>query len=260
MTRQPVFKLLKAYLQQAIEAVAKINFYELTLKDLDRQKVNALAIYKEFQKLIEDKEYLGKLTIQEQHVLGRNELNYKKVCMEIDDAATELLLHKWAPNIGNALRMLDDTRLTIEDVLSGGYNLKDGGQVVKPKRLLNEKRFAKADYIGKIAMCQTILNIVRDDVLDVVDAEADNLEMIKFTISLGIGKTVQLLQQEIEDREANGPPELYTFELPKIEEPEIPDAAPAPEKAPAVNGEEKPTQKKDVKLDKAIKKEMDKVK
>ena len=107
--REPLFKLMKAYIQQAIEAVSGIDFYEEVVKDIETQKkTKILPIYDEFKKQIEDKDYFSKLTMQEQYALGKNEINYKNLLREMDDSLTHLIQHKWSSNTRTALWMLDD--------------------------------------------------------------------------------------------------------------------------------------------------------
>lgn len=222
--REPPIKLLKAYVLQAIEAVSGVDFYEEVVKDIETQKATKIMpVYNELKKQIEDKDYLGKCTIGEQHALGKNEINYRNLLRKMDDSLTHLITHKWAANTRTALWLLDDTRLLIEDVLSS-YKLDDTGQAVKAKQLLDLKKFQKSDYIGKIASCQTLLDIIREEVIEGIPNE-----QLKFSLSASIGKTIVVLQQEIEDREVNKAPELVKFDAPELVVPEIPEEAPEPQ-------------------------------
>lgn len=228
--RESLFKLLHAYLLQVITAVTNLDFYEEVRKDIEKQKANVLAIYNEFKKQIEDKDYLAKLSMQEQHALGKNELNYKKILREMDDSLSHLIKHKWSQNTRTALWMLDDARVFLEYILTGTqYDLVEIGHVVKANELMNYKKFNKKDYIGKTAACITVLEILMDDVANEIDNLIPQLDMVKFNLKVSLGKTIVILQQEISDSEVNGAPELFKFDIPEIVEPEIPDIAPAPE-------------------------------
>lgn len=228
--RETFFKLIKAYLLQAIEAVSGLDFYQVVVEDIEKQKSTKVwPIYEQLKKQIEDKEYMAALSIPEKHALGRNEINFKKVLREMDDAVTHLTKHKWSGNTRTALWLLDDTQIFVEAILAN-YELADKDSVVKPKQLLNAKKFNNADYLEKINITQTAISTLADIVEEQLGDDEEIQKFIAFSLVSSMTKTIAVLKREYEDREANGAPDLFTFDIPELEEPEIPEEAPEPKK------------------------------
>jgi len=235
--REPIFKLLLQYLMQAIEATASVEFFAVAVEDLEKQKAKVLPTYTDFKSKVDDPKHLATLSIEEQQALGQNEINFKRLLREIDVAIEACVKQKWTHNTQKALWYLDDAKLFMEDILDSVYDLKEIGQTVKAKQLINPKKFQKADYVARIATIQTMLFTLREDILDEAvfgEYSVIGLEQIKFTLSSSIGKTIRMLQYELEDREINGPPDSYQFPVPEIVVPEVPKEASDPKEVKPV--------------------------
>jgi len=216
---------------QLIQATAGIELYGLVVADVEKQKIKALKIYNEYKKHMEDKKYLATLSMPEHSALGQNELNYKRLLKSMDEVISTLIAQKWTNDVQIALFQLDDAVLLIKDVLAGAYDLDELGKEIYAKQLVSEKKYAAADYIGRIAIVQTMIDILREDILE--DSELGtrigHAPFVKFLISTNLGKAHIVLQRELENAEANGPPQLHQFEFPEEVVPEIPDIAPDPQ-------------------------------
>ncbi len=239
-----MLKLLKAYLLKLIEAVAAIGFYDAVMGDLEKQKAKALLVYNDFVKDIKDQDHWKKLSMQEQQALGQNEINYKHLIREMDEAISHLIKQKWTTNIRTALFYLDDVRLHLDYLLDG--ELTERGQQVKPSTIIPAK-FAKADYIGRISIVQIAINLVQNEIDEgkialkfALDDTEPDVRVSKMLLKVGLGKALRVLQQELEDIEVNGMPKSHTFEVPPFVVPEVPEA---PEKKTDEQLELKPDKK-----------------
>jgi len=220
-----LFKLLLQYVNQLIQSTSGIGLYDQVIADIEKQKETVLPVYDGFSKKINDQKYLGSLSIPEQHALGQNEINYKKLLRGMDEGISILLKQKWTHNIRMVLWYLEDVKILIEDVLSGNYELSEIGKDVKAKLLIPEKRFAKADYLGRISIVQITIDTLRDEVINEADwGHCENVDLFKWSIITGLGKAHRVLQIELEDTEANGLPDPHKFDIPEIVVPEVPES------------------------------------
>lgn len=224
--RTPIFKLLKGYIRQLIELTSGIGLYDHVVEDIEKQKENATPIHERFKKQLADQKHVSQLSLQEQQALGRNELNYRSLIDDMDQGLTTLMTQKWSRDIRSVLAYLEDLRLLVNYALIESDT--DIGQHVKIKSLINDKKFKKADYLERIQMVEMILDTLMGDLMEdgvfidgVPSAES---EYIRLSIRSGLGKSLQVLQEDLEYVEINGLPEKHQFEFPEIVEPEIPDA------------------------------------
>lgn len=222
--RKSIFELVLQYTDQLLKAVAAIGFYDHVIEDIEDQMNKVQPVYDDFKTKTDDPEYFGPLSPPEKQALGQNEINYKHLLRTMNETVTHLIGQKWTNNVRAAIWVLDDLVLTLQDVLA---NTIEDGKQTKATELVPQKKFADADYLGRIAIVQTAIGVLRDDVTDQAqygDTGIPQVEMFAWSINNSLGKTVLLLQREMDDIEANGLPTLHTFDIPPVVEPEIPDS------------------------------------
>ena len=232
--REPFLRLLQDYILQVSKAAVAIEIYAEVIANIEKKKAEIHPTWKEFREKSDDHEYIATLTVEEQQALGANEINYKKVLREMDESIAHLSKQRYTNDVRVAHWFLDDLRLMLSDLLTDS-NLTEVGKEIKTKTLLNYDRFDKANYVSKITMVQTMIEVIRDEVLAVGNFGEDDprIPMIQFYISMGLGKVVQILQQDMEYIEENGMPDLWKFRIPDIVVPKIPEEAPDPTKEKA---------------------------
>jgi len=241
--REPVFKLILHYLDQLISAVSSIGFYDHVIEDIEFQKKQVVPVHEDFKAKVENQEHLATLSVQEQYALGKNELNYKRLIQGMDEAISTLIRQKWSNNVRTVLWLLDDAKLTVEYMLDEyALSLTEiVGQEIRPPVLFKED-FNKKPYLSKLTTTQIVVGTLIDDIIgdsDLVDNTKLKLQKILFlknTLSLTLGKCIMVLQREYDYTEEVGLPKPYTFDTPKIEEPEVPDYPVEAEKEPEPEG------------------------
>ena len=195
------------------------------------------AGYDKLKAEIDDQKAFGALSIPEQQALGQNEINYKHLLRTMNETVSHLITKKYTGNVSAALWVMDDLVLLLEEAMSGHYDLLELSQAVKAKELVPAKKFADADYLGRLSITQIALDALRDDVLTEANFGDEPGDKFKWQIGVSLGKAFLLLQREIENIEANGLPELHNFDVPPMVEPEIPDAPEEEKKPDAVDQE-----------------------
>lgn len=237
--KESMFKLLYQYVDQLVKAVSTIGYYDHVVEDIERQKKEFEPIHKKYEDQIQDQDTFGNLSPQEQQAVGQNEINYRQMIQQMNEVMTELIRRKWTRNTQLTLWQLENIQLELKAVLGDLYNLEENGQSPTAKQIIPDK-LEKADYLDKIPIIQIAIDVLCDDILEDAQLGVDisdfygkddtrtnswmDEKLIKYSLISKLRKASVLLQNEMEEVEANGLPNTEEFEKPKIVEPEIPDS------------------------------------
>lgn len=230
--RKPLLELLLSYLNQLNQGIAGVGFYDHVVADIEKQKEAIQSQHREFKEQMENKEHTSKLTVYEQKALSQNEFNFRKTIEEMDHGIATLIRQKWTQSITTALWLMEEAKLLVEFWLSPHFNLEDLGQENVTTELVPWKKFDKADYVGKLSMLITGMDTLIQDIMqdsDFNSIEVKDGEKFQYDVYSRLGMIQRLLQRDLEDIETNGQPNLHKFDVPDIEEPEVPKEAPVPE-------------------------------
>jgi len=222
--RDSILKFLTAKLGSLTQFYFSLNFYQGVISEIEAKKIEAQEVYDGYKKLIDDPESRKTLTHPELEALATNARNYKGTLSEFSGALEHLITNKHTTAIRIALYHLEDLRIDVKDLASSYYDLNDLAKEVDIKDVIEEKKFNRADYKGKLGLLLIATGNIRDDVRDGDLGEGEFVQYNKWNIIKTLGKLEIILQEELELVENQGMPKSWDPKLPDIVEPVIPES------------------------------------